>query len=166
MPLCDKLKNRKSSFTLSKRCDANQNDVEVGKIKKSNLTMSTEDNDRVTKAALAVAAMIKLLLHGVSGSNVHWTRSYFVGFVTTLIGLHFLIMVRPLSEDEYPKALAIAWKDITGIPWADELLIRDEEFTQGADDASKLVKFTHFDPNPREAVNLLKEVFSPRALLN
>ena len=128
--------------------------------------MSSEDTERVTNAALAAAAMIKLLLHRVSGQNVHWSRPYFVGFITTLIGLHFRLMVSPLSDDEFPEALAMAWKEITGIPWKDDLLIRDERFNEGADNASKLVKFVHFDREPGKAADLLKEVFSTRTLLN
>jgi len=131
------------------------------------LTTSSEDTERVRKAALAVAATIKLLLRGVHGYDVHWTRPYFVGFLTTLIGMHFFIMVSPLNDDdEYPQPLAIAWQEITGIPWTDELLVRDEEFTEGADDASKLVRFTHYDRQPREAAKLLEEVFGSRTRLN
>ena len=128
--------------------------------------MSSGDTERITKAALAVAAAIKLLLHGVRGSNVHWSRPYFVGFITTLIGMHFLIMVSPLDEEEYSDALAIAWKDITGISWTNKLLIRDEEFMEGPDDASKLIRFTHFDRKPTEAARLLKEIFGSRSIIN
>jgi len=128
--------------------------------------MSRKDTERITQAALAVAALIKVLLHEVSTRSVHWSRPYLVGFITTLIGLYFRINVSPLSDDELPEALAIAWKEITGIPWRDELLIQDEDLTEGADDASRLVGLVHFEGKPREAADLLREVFASRALVN
>lgn len=106
--------------------------------------------------------MIRLLVHKVSTGSIHWSRPYLVGFTTTLIGLYFRIDASPLSDDELPKALAIAWKEITGTPWKDELLIQDEEFTEGADNASKLVRLMHFEEKPQEAADLLREVFASR----
>jgi len=67
-----------------------------------------------------------------------------------------------LSDDELPEALAIAWTEITGTPWKDELLIRDEEFAEGANIASKLVRLMDFEEKPREAADLLREVFASR----
>ena len=128
--------------------------------------MIDQDAERIKQAALAVAALIKVLLHEVRTSRVHWSRPYLVGFITTLIGLYFRINVSPLSDDELPKAVAIAWVEITGTPWKDELLIQDEEFTEGADDASRLVGFMHYEEKPREAANLLREVFASRVLVN
>lgn len=124
--------------------------------------MIDQDDERIKRAALAVAALIKLLVHKVSTGSIHWSRPYLVGFTTTLIGLCLRINASPLSDDELPEALAIAWTEITGTPWKDELLIRDEEFAEGANIASKLVRLMDFEEKPREAADLLREVFASR----
>ena len=128
--------------------------------------MIDQDAVRVKQAALAVAALTGLLIHEVSTCSIHWSRPYLVGFITTLIGLYFRINVSPLSDDELPKALAIAWEEITGTPWKDELLIQDEELADAADDASKLGGLMHFGGKLREAADLLRDVFASRAILN
>ena len=124
--------------------------------------MNSGGAERVRREVLAVVAVIKPLTDTVRSSEVEWSRPYLVGFITTLIGLHFRIMASPLSDDELIHALAIAWKDITGMPWTDGLMRRGDEFIEGADKASRFVRSVHVQEKERDAAALWREVFVAR----
>lgn len=127
--------------------------------------MTCEDAERIRVAATVAAFLIKPLTDEVNRNEVDWSRPYLVGFIRTLIGLHFgIVSERPRNSDEWTKAIAIAWEDITGELWTDELMRRGEEFNEGANNASRFVRFVHFEGKVRDGPALWREVFVSYAI--
>lgn len=129
--------------------------------------MNREDAERISEAALAVAAVITPLTDEFKRSEVDWSRSYLVGFITTLIGLHFMLNLSRLADSEMTTALGIAWTEVTGTPWTDEfqslVTSREGDFEEGANNASRFVRSVHFEGNVQGGAALWREVFVSRA---
>lgn len=128
--------------------------------------MSPEDDaQRVRRAALEVAALIKPLV-GTKAGDMDWSSQFVVGFVTTVVGMLFRIKLSPLADGEMTEALAIAWENVTETPWSgkfEQLLTRHgDEFEQGADNAVGFVKAVHLEGKEQDAAALWRDVFAAR----